>query len=67
MKEIVDLRQMSLKDLQKDLLDLRKEQFNLRMQQAIGQGSKPHLIKRARRQIARLKMVMHEKRETRAS
>jgi large subunit ribosomal protein L29 len=46
-----------------ELLSLRKEQFNLRMQQGAGQMSKPHLIKNVRRDIARVKTVLAEKKQ----
>jgi len=40
---------------------LLREQFNLRMQKATNQASKPHLFRQARRNIARVKMVLSEK------
>jgi len=46
-----------------ELLSLRKEQFNLRMQQGAGQMSKPHLFKNVRRDIARVKTVLAEKKQ----
>ena len=54
------LRSMSREQLGKDLLKLRREQFNLRMQQATGQLSRPHEHGRVRKEIARLKTVMNE-------
>lgn len=56
-----ELRQKSRDELQQELLALLREQFNLRMQRATGQSSKPHLFRQARRNIARVKMVMGEK------
>ena len=56
-----EYKTMSVQDLQTELLALSKEQFNLRMQKASGQLSKPHLINRARKNIARLKTIMNEK------
>ena len=41
---------------------LRKEQFGLRMQRASGQLGQMHLLKEARREIARVKTIMQEKR-----
>ncbi|MFA5940994.1 MAG: 50S ribosomal protein L29 [Sinimarinibacterium sp.] len=52
------LRGKDAKALGEELEALRKEQFNLRMQQATGQGGKPHLVRDARKKIARLKTVM---------
>ena len=43
--------------------DLLKEQFNLRMQRGTGQFSRPHLMKDARRNIARVKTVLNEMRQ----
>lgn len=48
-------------ELKQELLALLREQFNLRMQKATGQATKPHLFRQARRNIARVKMVMSEK------
>lgn len=56
-----ELRQKTPEELQEELLALRREQFNLRMQKATGQASKPHLFRQARRNIARVKMVLSEK------
>ena len=47
--------------LKTELLGIRKEQFNLRMQQGAGEAAKPHLFKNARRDIARIKTVLAEK------
>jgi len=56
-----DYREKSLSDLNQELLDLRREQFNLRMQQGIGQASKPSLFGEVRKNIARIKTVVNEK------
>ena len=55
-----ELRSSSVEDLQKQLEDLLKEQFNLRMQQGTGQLSRPSQMRAVRRDIARVKTVMHE-------
>ncbi|MGH7928046.1 MAG: 50S ribosomal protein L29 [Candidatus Binatia bacterium] len=55
-----ELRTMSSEQLGQELLKLRREQFNLRMQQATGQLSRPHEHGRVRKEIARLKTVMSE-------
>jgi large subunit ribosomal protein L29 len=57
---VSELRSMSQEQLGKELLKLRREQFNLRMQQATGQLSRPHEHGRVRKDIARLKTVMNE-------
>ncbi len=59
-----ELRKKSSEELNKELLERRKEQFNLRMQKKVGQLPKSHLIRIARKDIARLKTVLNEKRLT---
>ena len=56
-----ELRGKSADELQQELLSLLREEFNLRMQRATGQLSKPHLFKQVQRNIARVKTVMTEK------
>jgi large subunit ribosomal protein L29 len=58
-----DLRQKTAADLKADLLRMRKEQFTTRMQSASGQLGQPHLAKDLRRDIARVKTVLREKRD----
>lgn len=58
-----ELRGKSQADLQQTLHDLLKEQFNLRMQRGTGQFSRPHLMKDVRRNIARVKTVINQKRQ----
>lgn len=56
-----ELRQKSEADLQQELQGLLREQFNLRMQSGSGQLSKPHLINNVRKNIARVKTLLNEK------
>ena len=56
-----ELRKMDQAQLKAELLDLLREQFNLRMQRASGQMSKGHLLRNVRRNIARVKTLMNEK------
>jgi large subunit ribosomal protein L29 len=56
-----ELQQKSVDELKQELLALLREQFNLRMQKATHQASKPHLFRQVRRNIARVKMVLGEK------
>ena len=56
-----ELRQKSVGELKQELLALLREQFNLRMQKATNQTTKSHLFRQARRNIARVKMVLGEK------
>jgi len=57
-----DLRQKSFAELRGELEELLKEEFKLRMQHGSGQLSSTHAIRRARKNIARVKTVIHEKR-----
>lgn len=61
MKDKSELKNMSIDDLQTELLTLRKDQFTLRMKKASGALDKTHLIKRVRKTIARVKTIMTEK------
>ncbi|MCR9276332.1 MAG: 50S ribosomal protein L29 [Pseudomonadaceae bacterium] len=56
-----ELREKSAAELGDELLRLRQEQFNLRMQKASGTLGQAHLLKEARRDIARVKTLMQEK------
>ena len=56
-----ELREKTLLELQEELLRLRREQFNLRMQRASEQLPQTHLLREARRDIARVNTVMQEK------
>ena len=55
-----ELRKSGAEDLQKQLEELLKEQYNLRMQKGTGQLSRPSQVRTVRRDIARIKTVMHE-------
>lgn len=56
-----ELRKKSVSELTKELLDLLREQFNLRVQRGMGQAPKPHLFKKVRLAIARIKTLLNEK------
>jgi len=58
-----DLRDKDEAGLKEEILNIRKEQFSLRMQQGAGEMSKPHLFKKARRDVARVKTVLAEKKQ----
>ena len=57
-----DLRTRTEDELQASLLDLKKEQFNLRFQQATGQLENSRRIREVRRDIARVKTIMGQRR-----
>lgn len=56
-----ELREKSVEELQAEKLNLLREQFNLRMQQGVNQLQKPHLLKKVRRDIARVETILTEK------
>ncbi len=62
-----DMRGMSQEDLNKELLSLRREQFSLRMQRATGQLARPHEYGRIKKEIARVKTILGELKQTSAS
>ncbi len=55
-----EIRSKSKEELSEELLSLRKEQFNLRLQRATGQMTRPHEYSRVRKSIARVKTVIAE-------
>jgi large subunit ribosomal protein L29 len=61
MSSAQEYREMSVEDLNKELINLRREQFSLRMQMGSGNAPKTHLFSVARRNIARVKTVLNEK------
>lgn len=56
-----DLRAKDVGELEQELVSLRKEQFNLRMAMGSGQMVRPHLFNEARKNIARVKTILTEK------
>ena len=58
---IADLRQKSDDELKVQILDLRKEQFNLRFQAASGQLENTAQVREIRRNIARIKTLLTER------
>ena len=59
-----ELRAKSNEELQAELMELRREAFNLRIQKGIGQMSRSSQIRSVRRNVARLKTVLNERRGT---
>ena len=52
---------MTLDELAAELIRLRREQFNLRMQRGSEHLPQTHLLKQARRDVARVKTILREK------
>jgi len=62
-----ELREKSVEELQTQLQDLYKDQFDCRMRNAAGQLGQIHLIGEVKRNIARVKTVITEKRNSEAT
>ena len=56
-----EVRQKTDDELSDQLGDLQKESFNLRFQQASGQLENTARVREVRRDIARIKAVLHER------
>ncbi|MFY8352638.1 50S ribosomal protein L29 [Pseudoalteromonas sp. SSM20] len=56
-----ELKDKSTEELNTELLELLREQFNLRMQASTGQLAQSHLLRKVRRDIARVKTVINQK------
>ena len=55
-----DLRAMSLDELEAKLLENKKEQFNLRVQLSTGQLQNTAVIRKIRREIAKINTLIAE-------
>ena len=56
-----EIRNLSVSELEQKLAELKKDLFMLRMQHATNHLDNPTKISAARRDIARVKTVLHEK------
>ena len=59
--DIREIRGLSDEKLLDQLEDLKEALFNLRFQKAFGQLEDPNAIRRARRDVARVQTVLHER------
>lgn len=62
-----ELRKKTAEELERELVELTREAFNLRMQKGTGQLSRPSQIKAVRRDIARVKTLLNERRRQQAA
>jgi large subunit ribosomal protein L29 len=60
MKRAQELRGKTADELNDELMSLRKEQFNLRFQRATGQLNNTARVRTVRRDIARIKTLLHQ-------
>jgi large subunit ribosomal protein L29 len=56
----IELRELSVEDLQAKMRDLTEESFNLRFQHSLGQLSNPIRLRHVRREAARVRTVIRE-------
>ena len=61
-KTATDFRTKTSDELETQLVELSKEQFNLRFQRANGQLENTARVRKIRRDIARTKLIISEKR-----
>ena len=61
--DIADIRAKTVDELTDALEGLKKEQFNLRFQRATQQLENPSRIRQVRRDVAKIKTALREKRE----
>lgn len=56
-----DLREMTEEELQQRCRETQQELFNLKLQQTTGQLEKPSRINQLRKDVARIKTILHER------
>ena len=55
-----EIRDLNFEEMHQKVSDLKEELFNLRFQHEIGQLEDPQRMKQTKRDIARLKTIIHE-------
>lgn len=63
MVKVKDLRAMTIDELEAKLLENKKEQFNLRVQQSTGQIQNTAVIRKVRREIAKINTLIFERKK----
>ena len=63
MKNLKELRGSNEKDLKNKITDFRKESLNLRFQKTSGQLENTSRISKVKKEIARIKTVINEKKK----
>ena len=56
-----EIRKMSTEEINAKIVELKSELFDLRMKQATASMEKPHRMNAARKDIARMKTVLSER------
>ena len=57
-----EIRELNVDELRSKVTDLQDQVFRLRIQKAMGQLDAPHKVRALRRELARVKTVLTEKR-----
>ena len=65
--KIKEIQELTSKELLSRKRELKEEMFNLRIQQQSSQLERPHLIRVARRNVARIETVLSRKAQETAS
>lgn len=63
MKNIIDLRKEDVKSLNEKIKNFRKESLNLRFQKSSGQLENTSRISKVKKEIARIKTIINEKKK----
>lgn len=63
-KRTTELKVKTVEELKEELQALLREQFNLRIQGGLGEKPRTHIFKKVRRDIARIKTMLHLKEVT---
>ena len=58
-----ELRKLTTEELNKKVTEYKEELFSLRMQKATGMIEKPSRINELRKEVARIKTILNERRE----
>ena len=61
--DATELRDLTSEELEQELERALKEQFNMRFQRATDQLPQTHLLTDSRREIARIKTIIRERRD----
>ncbi len=59
--KVKEIKEMTMEELDQQLLDIKKEQFNLKLQQVSGQLENPARVKELRRTVARIQTIQNQK------
>ena len=62
-----DLRQLSDEELQNKVKELKMDNFNLRVQQQLGQLEKPHRFRANRKDVARCLTILTQRQTEKAA